>query len=130
MRETAHDIIAVLIALEIVHNPDLTQSISLNFFIGRHRTVLDAGFALKTHGSLVNGFTPLRAAVAGFFFSFMFKQPPSLKPPFFLSSDAARSRRPVTTVLTCLGLSSVLVARAFTTPLWVSAPPAFMAFIA
>ena len=40
------------------------------FFIARTRTVLDAGFALKTQGSLVTKFTPLRAGVASFFFNF------------------------------------------------------------
>merc|ERR1719174_1954471 len=62
-------------------NTQLT--ISLNFFIGSTLTVFDAGFALNTHGSLVKGFTPLRAAVAGFFFSFTFNIPPSLKEPCF-----------------------------------------------
>merc|ERR1712072_1140715 len=51
--------------------------------MGRARTVLLAGFALKTHGSLVRGFTPLRAGRAGFFFSFRFNAPASLKEPFF-----------------------------------------------
>ena len=32
--------------------------------------VLDTAFALKKQGSLVNGFTPLRAGVVGFFFNF------------------------------------------------------------
>merc|ERR1719162_1054302 len=50
-------------------------TISLNFFIGRQRTVLLAGFALKTQGSLVNGLTPFLAAVAGFFLSFMLRTP-------------------------------------------------------
>ena len=57
-------------------------TISLSFFIGKARTVLEAGFALKTHGSLVNGFTPLRAGLAGFFFNFKFKAPATLKEPF------------------------------------------------
>merc|ERR1719213_1379830 len=65
--------------------------ISFNFFMGRARTVFEAGLALKTHGSLVNGFTPLRAGRAGFFLSFKFKQPPILKAPFFFSSEAANS---------------------------------------
>merc|ERR1719198_2454319 len=57
------------------HSAQLT--ISLSFFIGRARTVLDAGLALKVHGSFVNGLTPFRAGWAGFFFSFMFKAPAS-----------------------------------------------------
>merc|ERR1712093_663408 len=57
------------------------QSISLSFFIGRQRTVFEAGFALNTHGSLVKGLTPLRAFVAGLFFSFMLSIPAILKEP-------------------------------------------------
>ena len=56
-------------------------TISLNFFIGSARTVFDAGFALKTQGSFVKGFTPFLAGDAGFFFSFKFNAPPSLKEP-------------------------------------------------
>merc|ERR1719436_1363508 len=41
-------------------------TISLNFFMGNALTVLDAGLALNTQGSFVNGFTPFRAGVAGF----------------------------------------------------------------
>merc|ERR1719152_933974 len=93
-----------------------TQSIIFSFFIGRQRTVFEAGLALKTQGSLVKGFTPLRAAVAGFFFNFMFRQPASLKAPFFFSSDAAKSIKPVTTALTCFGFSSAVVASALITP--------------
>merc|ERR1719271_463274 len=65
--------------------------ISFNFFIAKARTVLEAGLALNTQGSLVNGLTPLRAGRAGFFLSFKFKQPPILKAPFFFSSEAANS---------------------------------------
>merc|ERR1711908_239023 len=68
--------------------------ISLSFFIGKHLTVLLAGLALKTHGSLVNGLTPLRAGRAGFFFNFMFKRPAILNEPLFLSSPAANSMYP------------------------------------
>merc|ERR1719152_908668 len=56
---------------------------SLSFFIGSAFTVLDAGFALKTHGSFVNGFTPFRAGVAGFDFSFKFSIPAILNEPVF-----------------------------------------------
>merc|ERR1711879_210700 len=62
---------------------------SFNFFIGSALTVLDAGFALKTHGSFVNGFTPFRAGVAGFDFSFKFSMPAILNDPVFFSSPAA-----------------------------------------
>merc|ERR1712185_866577 len=65
------------------------QSSSLSFFIAKHFTVFDAGFALKTHGSLVKGLIPLRAFVAGLFFSFMFSIPPSLKEPDFFTCSTA-----------------------------------------
>merc|ERR1719183_2430385 len=107
------------------------EIISLNFFIGRHRTVLLAGLALKTQGSLVKGLTPLRALVAGLFFSFMLRQPPSLKLPFFFNSLAAKSNNPVTTALAAFGLISAPVARALMMAVCVMAPLAFMArFIA
>ena len=64
----------------VVLKPD-QLTISLNFFIGSARTVLDAGFALKTQGSLVKGFTPFLAGDAGFFFSFKFNAPASLNEP-------------------------------------------------
>merc|ERR1712127_237919 len=104
---------------------DAQLTASLNFFIRRTLTVLLAGFALKTHGSLVNGFTPLRAAFAGFFFSFMLSTPPSLNLPFFLSSDAANSTYEVITAFTCFGLSSVFSATLAKAPLAVKplAPP-------
>merc|ERR1719198_1324173 len=90
------------------HTAQLT--ISLSFFIGRARTVLDAGLALKVHGSFVNGLTPFRAGWAGFFFSFMFKAPASLNWPFFLSSPAATSTRPSTTSFTSFALRPVVSA--------------------
>merc|ERR1719504_3391 len=65
------------------------QSISLSFFIAKHFTVFEAGFALKTQGSLVKGLMPLRAFVAGLFFSFMFSMPASLKEPDFFTCSAA-----------------------------------------
>merc|ERR1719238_70154 len=85
-------------------------TISFSFFIGRARTVLEAGLALKVHGSLVKGFTPLRAAVAGFFFSLRFRAPASLNWPFFLSSPAATSTRPSTTALTSFAFKPVVSA--------------------
>merc|ERR1719261_1320647 len=63
--------------------------ISFSFFMARARTVLEAGLALKTHGSLVNGLTPLRAGRAGFFLSFKFKQPPILKAPVAVMAPPA-----------------------------------------
>merc|ERR1719444_718362 len=86
--------------------------ISLSFFIGKHLTVLLAGLALKTHGSLVNGLTPLRAGRAGFFFNFMFRRPAILNEPFFLSSLAANAMYPVITALTTFGFNSLLSATA------------------
>merc|ERR1712151_564982 len=56
---------------------------SLSFFIGSAFTVLEAGLALKTQGSFVNGFTPLRAGVAGFDFSFRLSMPAILNEPVF-----------------------------------------------
>merc|ERR1719409_1300944 len=85
-------------------------TISLSFFIGRARTVLEAGLALKTHGSLVKGFTPLRAGWAGFFLSFRLRAPANLKEPFFLSSPAATSTSPSTTAFTSLALRPVVSA--------------------
>merc|ERR1711972_1018060 len=62
---------------------------SLNFLSARALTVLEAGLALKTHGSLVKGLMPLRAGVAAFFFNFRFNAPTNLKDPFFFSCSAA-----------------------------------------
>merc|ERR1712048_1352488 len=104
--------------------------ISLSFFIGKHLTVLLAGLALKTHGSLVNGFTPLRAGRASFFFNFMLRRPAILKEPFFLSSPAASSMYPVMMDRTTFGFNSLLAATAAYPPDTVMAPPLFMAFIA
>merc|ERR1719379_2604397 len=57
-------------------------------------TVLDAGLALKTKGSFVNGFTPFRAGVAFFVFSFRFNMPAILNEPVFFSSSPAIAIRP------------------------------------
>merc|ERR1719275_282372 len=110
----------------------MTQfTMSFSFFIGKTRTVLLAGLALKTQGSLVKGLTPLRAATAGFFLSFMFKTPPSLNLPFFFNSVAANSRYELTTALTFFGFNSVDSATLLKAALIVNpAPPAaFMAFM-
>merc|ERR1711939_181161 len=73
---------------------------SLNFFIGRARTVCDAGLALNTHGSLVKGLTPLRAGWAGFFLSFILSAPANLNWPVFFSCVAARATTASATSLT------------------------------
>ena len=51
-------------------------TIYLNFFIGKHLTMLLDGLGLNTQGYLVNGLTPLRAAAAGFFFNVMLRKQP------------------------------------------------------
>merc|ERR1719213_347399 len=107
----------------------LTQSISLSFFMGRTRTVFEAGFALKTHGSLVKGLTPLRALVAGLFFSFMLSIPASLKEPDFCTCDTATCMNASTTPFASLVFSPVFSATDWNTAVCVIAP-AFMAFIA
>merc|ERR1712182_126872 len=86
------------------------QSIVLSFFIGRQRTVFEAGFALKTHGSLVKGFTPLRAFVAGLFFSFMFSMPATLKEPDFLTCSTATPMNASTTPFTSFVFNPVVSA--------------------
>merc|ERR1719373_49034 len=104
-------------------------TISLSFFIGKTRTVLLAGLALNTQGSLVKGFTPLRAATAGFFLSFMLRSPPSLNLPFFFNSVAANSKYEVTTALTFFGFNSVDSATWLKTALCVNPLAAFMTFM-
>merc|ERR1740117_2143696 len=74
---------------------------SLNFFIAYTFTVLEAGLALKTQGSLVKGLMPFFAAVAGFFFNFMLSMPPNLKLPFFLIWSQATAMRASRTPLAC-----------------------------
>merc|ERR1719273_2243542 len=121
------------------HGPGNTQiyrrcaqlSDSLNFLRGSTFTVCDLGFALKTHGSLVKGFTPLRAGTAGFILSFMLSTPANLKEPIFFSSFAAMSTTAPKTAFTSLGLRPVVAAAAAATAPCVSAPlfigPAFIA---
>merc|ERR1719208_481947 len=92
------------------HVKALQLTISLNFFIGSTRTVLLAGLALKTHGSLVKGLTPFRAGCAGFFLSFMFSAPASLKEPVFFNSVAATLTIPSITAFTSLAFSPVVSA--------------------
>merc|ERR1719162_1076420 len=104
----------------------------LNFLLALTRTFLLAGLALKTQGSLVNGFTPFRAGLAAFVLSFMLRTPPKLNLPFFFNSAAASSTYVVTTAFTCFGLSSV--ASAILLAAWdavsPSAPVAFLAVAA
>merc|ERR1711918_125179 len=95
----------------LCHTTQETQlTISLNFFMGSALTVLEAGFALKTHGSLVKGFTPLRAAVAGFFFSFKLSAPPSLNLPEALSCCAASATIPSIALFSSLDFNPVFSA--------------------
>merc|ERR1712187_571925 len=75
---------------------------SFIFFMASALTVFEAGLALKTQGSLVNGLMPFFAGVAGFFFNFKFSIPPSLKFPFFLISAQATPKRASMTPFTCL----------------------------
>merc|ERR1719421_529189 len=95
------------------------QSITLSFFIGKQRTVLEAGFALKTHGSLVKGLMPLRAFVAGLFFNFIFSMPAILKEPVFFTCSTATPISAVTTPLTSFVFIPVVSATDWTTPLCV-----------
>merc|ERR1719446_1721085 len=95
-----------------LHRQRTQLTSSLNFFIGSARTVCEAGLALKTHGSLVKGLTPLRAACAGFFLSFMFRAPANLKFPVFFSWAAARDMKASATSLTLRALRPVFSATA------------------
>merc|ERR1719333_2012214 len=81
----------------------LQLTISFNFFIGMAFTVFDAGFALKTQGSFVKGFTPLRAFVAGLTFSFSMSIPAKLNFPDFFICSAAKVTMPSTAPLTSFG---------------------------
>merc|ERR1712178_320773 len=92
------------------------QSISLSFFIAKHFTVFDAGFALKTHGSLVKGLMPLRAFVAGLFFSFMFSIPANLKEPDFFTCSTATPMNASTTPFTSFDFVPVVSATDWNTP--------------
>merc|ERR1719181_927730 len=107
---------------------------SFNFFMASALTVLEAGLALNTQGSLVNGLTPFLAGVAGFFFNFKFNMPPNLKLPFFLISPQATLKRASTTPFTCLFFKPLVSATEAMTWVCVSAPDfmalAFIAFIA
>merc|ERR1712196_671819 len=84
------------------------QSISLSFFIAKHFTVFEAGFALKTHGSLVKGLMPFFAAVAGLFFNFMFSIPANLKEPHFFTCVTATPMNASTTPFTSFVFNPVV----------------------
>merc|ERR1719460_771070 len=95
------------------------QSISLSFFIAKHFTVFEAGFALKTHSSLVNGLMPLRAFVAGLFFNFMFSMPANLKEPDFFTCSTATPMNASTTPFTSFVFKPVVSATDWNAPVWV-----------
>merc|ERR1712046_431218 len=106
---------------------------SLSFFIGSAFTVLDAGLALKTQGSFVNGFTPFRAGVAFFDFSFKFSMPAILNEPVVFNCSPAIAMRPSIAPFT----SEVFKPDASATDLCAAVAvmavanfPAFMAFMA
>merc|ERR1719214_256138 len=73
---------------------------------------------------------PLRAAVAGLFFSFMFSMPASLKEPDFFTCSMATPMNESTTPFTSFVFKPVVSATDWNTPVCVIAPPAFMAFMA
>merc|ERR1719484_961 len=108
------------------------QSISFSFFSARQRTVFEAGFALKTHGSLVKGFTPLRAFVAGLFFSFMLSIPASLKLPLAFTWATATPMYASMAPFTSFVFNPVVSATDWNAPVCVMAPAFFarIAFIA
>ena len=83
-------------AVSIDHLPQLLHG----------RTVLLAGFALKTHGSFVKGLMPLRVGRTVFFFSFRFNAPANFKEPFFFNRSAATVAIPIDKCLHTLRLQS------------------------
>src|SRR5690606_6910921 len=60
---------------------DRRQTISFRPFRAATLTVLEAGLALNIISSPVNGFTPLRALVAGFFTTRIFSRPGNVNRP-------------------------------------------------
>merc|ERR1712057_48938 len=70
---------------------------------------------------------PLRAFVAGLFFSFIFSIPPSLKEPDFFTCSTATPMNASTTPFTSLVFIPVVSATDWNTPVCVIAPPAFIA---
>merc|ERR1712151_542292 len=103
---------------------------SFNFFMASALTVFEAGLALKTQGSLVNGLMPFFAGVAGFFFNFKFNMPASLKLPFFLISAQATANRASMTPFTCLFFKPLVSATDAITCDCVSTPDFMAGFIA
>merc|ERR1719355_184239 len=73
---------------------------------------------------------PLRAFVAGLFFSFMLSMPANLKEPDFFTCSTATPMKASTTPFTSLVFSPVVSATDWNTPVCVIAPPAFIAFMA
>merc|ERR1719473_571544 len=73
---------------------------------------------------------PLRAFVAGLFFSFMFSIPPSLKEPDFFTCSTATPMNASTMPFTSFVFNPVVSATDWNTPVCVIAPPVFIAFIA
>merc|ERR1719267_4133 len=70
---------------------------------------------------------PLRAFVAGLFFSFMFSIPANLKEPDFFTCSTATPMNASTTPFTSFVFSPVVSATDWNTPVCVIAPPAFIA---
>merc|ERR1719502_1836554 len=70
---------------------------------------------------------PLRALVAGLFFSFMFSIPASLKDPDFFTCSTATPMNASTALFTSLVFIPVVSATDWNTPVCVIAPPAFIA---
>merc|ERR1719439_110436 len=70
---------------------------------------------------------PLRAAVAGLFFNFMFSMPASLKEPDFFTCSAATFIMASTTPFTSFVFKPVVSATDWNTPVCVITPPAFIA---
>merc|ERR1719159_817525 len=70
---------------------------------------------------------PLRAFVAGLFFSFMFSIPATLKEPDFFTCSTATPMNASTTPFTCDVFNPVVPATDWYTPVAVIAPPAFIA---
>merc|ERR1719420_1426642 len=70
---------------------------------------------------------PLRAFVAGLFFSFMFSMPAILKEPDFFTCSAATLISASTTPFTSFAFKPVVSATDWYTPLCVIAPAAFIA---
>merc|ERR1719428_101709 len=70
---------------------------------------------------------PLRAFVAGLFFSFMFSIPANLKAPDFFTCSTATPMNASTTPFTSLVFKPVVSATDWKTPVCVIAPPAFIA---